>query len=418
MKRKIFIFIMIAALMYISGCSEEGRIDHFDDSAPAPAPVTGVQVENTPGGAVISYNIPNDKNLLGVKVVYTRNGEVCESKTSKFMNYLVVEGFGSTASQEVQLYSVGINEKLSEPVPVSINPLVPSVQTVTFDLEVAFGGVVASLEENVSTANLSLVLLMDTLYSAGEKRQWVQVQAFYTESVARRFTQRGLDSKAIDFALYVRDRWGNTSDTIYRTLTPLEEVKLSKEKFANMKLPSDFYLSAENDSYPLENMWSGNESSDHTIYASEMRAPRPSWVTIDFGYTAAISRIQMLPRPDYELYSGSAPRTFELWGSTNPNLDGSWDESWTLLGEFEQFKPSGYGEELEVGPITDEDKDYWYNRTEFELTRTENVPNPYMPVRYIRLKFTSSFTTYGTEAVQGQIIISELTFWGQLIEED
>jgi hypothetical protein len=411
-------FVMIAALLYISGCKEEGRIDHIDDSAAAPAPVTGVQVRNTPGGAVIKYNIPDDKNLLGVKVVYTRNGEICESKASKYMDTLVVEGFGNTAPQEAQLYSVGVNEKLSEPVPVPINPLLPPVQAVKFDLEEGFGGVVASLDENYSAANLSLVLLMDTLYSSGEKRQWMQLQAFHTESVARKFSRRGLDPKAMDFALYIRDRWGNTSDTIYRTLTPLEEVKLPKDKFRNAALPTDYYLSAETaTSYPLENTWSGDEFPGESIYASQFAAPMPSWVTIELGYKVSISRIQKWPRPNYELYSGSAPRTFELWGSTNPNPDGSWDDSWTLLGEFEQFKPSGYGEGREVGPITDEDNDYWYNRTEFEMVPSDNAPNPYMPVTYVRLKFTSSFTTYGTEAVQGQIIIDELTFWGQLIED-
>jgi hypothetical protein len=409
---------MITALIYISGCKEEGRLDHIDDSTPAPARVTDVQVTNTPGGALIRYKIPNDKNLLGVKVVYTRNGEVCESKASKYIDSLVVEGFGDTAPQEAQLYSVGMNEKLSEPVPVSINPLTPPVRTVKFDIEASFGGVVASLDENYSKANLALVLLMDTLYSSGTKRQWMQVQTFHTESAARKFSRRGLPAKAIDFALYVHDRWGNMSDTVYRTLTPVEEVKLPKGTFRNMALPSDYFQPAEgNNNYRMENLWNGVESNSSAIYASQFAAPMPSWVTIDMGYTASISRIQKWPRSNYELYSGSAPRTFELWGSNNPNLDGSWDDSWILLGEFEQFKPSGYGEGREIGPITDEDRVYWYEKTEFELSPTDNAPNPHIPVSYLRLKFTASYTTYGTEAVQGQIIIAELTFWGQLKQD-
>jgi hypothetical protein len=412
-------FIMITALIYMPGCKEEGRIDHIDDSSPAPAPVIVESVAPKPGGAVIRYKVPNDKNLLGVKVVYTRNGEVCESKASKYTDTLVVEGFGNTAPQEAQLYSVGVNEKLSEPVSVPINPLVPPVLTVTLDIEASFGGVVASLSENYSRADLALVLLMkDTLYSVGEKTQWLQVQAFHTGSVTRKFPRRGLDAKVQDFALYVRDRWGNSSDTIFRTLTPVKEIKLPKETYRNMALPTDYFMSAEgNNGYRMENIWNGVENISSSIYASQFAAPRPSWVTIDMGYTASISRIQKWPRSGYELYSGSAPRTFELWGSNNPNPNGSWDESWTLLGEFEQFKPSGYGEGREIGPITDEDRDYWSNKTEFELSPTDNAPDPYMPVSYLRLKFTSSFTTYGTEAVQGQIIIAELTFWGQLIED-
>ncbi|MDR1340214.1 MAG: DUF4959 domain-containing protein [Prevotellaceae bacterium] len=414
MKRKIFMFVMIAAMMYISGCKEEGRLDHIDDSAPAPAPVTLEKVTNNPGGAVIKYSIPIDKNLLGVKVVYTRNGEICESKASKYTDTLVVEGFGSTAPQEVLLYSVGVNEKLSEPVTVSINPLVPPVQTVTFDIEEGFGGVIVSLEENHSNANLALVLLSDTLFTSGEKRQWIQMQTFHTESAARKFSRRGLAPKAMDFAVYVRDRWGNTSDTVYRTLTPLEEIKLPKTEFRNAALPTDWFSSAEgSNNYRMENLWNGVEATNSAIYASAFSSPMPQWVTIDLGHRMSISRIQKWPRANYELYSGSGPRTFELWGSDNPNPDGSW-ESWHLLGEFEQFKPSGYGEGREVGPITDEDRDYWYNRTEFELTPTDNAQDPYMTVTHLRLKFTSSYTTYGTEATQGQIIVAEFTFWGQL----
>jgi hypothetical protein len=399
----------------LSGCKEEGRLDHIDDSTPAPAKVTEVDVTNKPGGAVIRYKIPNDKNLLGVKVVYTRNGEVCESKASKYIDSLIVEGFGNTAPQEAQLYSVGVNEKLSEPVPVSINPLTPPVQTVIFDLEAGFGGVVASLDGNYSQANLALVLLFDTIRTSGSAKQWMQLQSFHTESAARKFSQRGLSAKPIDFALYVRDRWGNLSDTIYKTLTPLLEEKLPKTEFLNAALPTDYFQPAEgNNGYRMENLWNGVENNSSDIYASQFAAPMPSWITISLGHKMSISRIQKWPRSDYELYSGSAPRTFELWGSNAPNPDGSWDESWTLLGEFEQFKPSGYGDGREVGPITDEDRDYWYNRTEFELVPTDKAPDPYMTVTYIRLKFTSSYTTYGTEATQGQIIIAELTFWGQL----
>ena len=35
-----------------------------------PAPVTDIQVENIPGGAIISYKIPNVEDILGVKGVY------------------------------------------------------------------------------------------------------------------------------------------------------------------------------------------------------------------------------------------------------------------------------------------------------------------------------------------------------------
>ena len=115
-----------------------------------------------------------------------------------------------------------------------------------------------------------------------------------------------------------------------------------------------------------------------------------------------------------ELYTSTAPRQYQIWGSDNPNPNGSWDSSWHLLGEFEQIKPSGYGEGREVGPITTEDKDYWFNRTEFDLTPTDNAPDPYQTVSYLRIKILSTYNTYGTDATAGQVIIGDLVFWGQL----
>lgn len=417
--KRIFYLLLIIIPVCIYGCKEEGRIDHIDDSAPAPAPVTIVGVTSKPGGATIKYKIPNDDNLLGVKVVYTRNNEICESKASRYVDTLVVEGFGNTDPQEVKLYSVGVNEKLSEPVSTTINPLDPPVQTVKFDIDASFGGVIVSLQENYSNADLAIVLMADTVENSS-RTQWIDLQTFHTKSVAMKFARRGLNPKPAYFGAYLRDRWNNVSDTIFKTLTPIEEIKLPKDRFRNAALPTDYFTPAENHSgYRLEMLWTGPEAhSSGEFYASSHSAPMPQWFTIELGYKMSISRIQKWPRSNYELYSGTAPRVFQVWGSDNPNPDGSWDESWRLLGEFEQLKPSGYGEGREVGPITDEDNDYWYNRTEFDLVPTDEAPDPYQTVTHLRIKILSTFNTYGTDASMSQVIIGELTFWGQLKDDE
>jgi hypothetical protein len=408
---------MISVCIY--GCKEEGRIDHIDDSAPAPPPVTILGVTGKPGGAVIRYKIPNDDNLLGVKAVYIRNGEICESKASRYVDSLVVEGFGNTDPQEVKLYSVGVNEKLSEPVLRTIQPLLPPVQMVKFDIDATFGGVIVTLQENYSNADLAVVLMGDTV-EASSGTQLVDLQTFHTKSLAMKFARRGLDPKPAYFGAYLRDRWNNVSDTIYKTLTPIEEIKLPKDRFRNAALPTDFWAPAEGQNgYRIEMLWTGPEAHSYEFYASSHSGPIPQWFTIELGYKMSISRIQKWPRSgSEELYSGTAPRAFEVWGSDNPNPDGSWDESWKLLGEFEQFKPSGYGEGREVGPVTEEDNDYWYNKTEFELIPTDETPDPYQTVTHLRFKVLSTFSSYGTDATTSQIIIGELTFWGQLKDDE
>jgi len=409
--RKITYISSLLILLFYYGCKEQGRLDHIDDSAPAPAPVTVKEVNNTPGGAVIRYTIPNDDNLLGVKVVYTRHGEMVEAKASRYTDSLIVEGFGDTTSQDVELFSVGVNGKLSEAVTATITPLTPPVQIVKFDLVDSFGGVIVAVSENYSKAELAIVLMADTANSA----KWADLQTFHTKSEAMKFSRRGLEAKPAQFGAYLRDRWGNVSDTIFKTLTPIEEIKLPKDNFKNAALPTDYFAPAEgNFGYRLEQLWLGGEAANNAFYASTHSGPMPVWFTIDLGGKMSISRIQKWPRAGYELYSGTAPRVFEVWGSDNPNPNGSWDDSWHLLGVFEQFKPSGYGEGREVGPITNEDNDYWYNRTEFELVPTELAPNPYQTVTHLRFKILSTFGTYGTDATMSQIIIAELTFWGQL----
>lgn len=389
-----------------------GRIDFVDDQAGPPTSVEVKSVRNISGGAIITYKIPEDKNLLGVKAVYTRNGEVVETKGSLYVDTLRVEGFGSANEQEIELYSIGRNEKLSPAVSVKVSPLPPPIQVVKFEMEAGFGGVVLGIDENKTNADLSLVLMADTLGNG----KYLDIQTFHTKSGKIKFSRRGLNVKPTKFGMYLRDRWNNVSDTIYRELTPIEEVRIPSDLFRNAALPTDYFITAENSTgYRLENLWLGPDASTGgDFYASSHGGPMPQWFTIDLGRKVTISRIQKWPREGYELYSSTAPRTFEVWGSENPNPDGSFDESWFLVGEFEQFKPSGYGEGREVGPVTDEDSDYWYNRTEFDVVPTENATDPYRPLTHIRIRITSTFQTYGTETDRSQVIIAQLAFWGQL----
>lgn len=408
--KKIIFSMLIFFISY--GCKEGGRLDFVDDQLAAPAPVEIKSVKNTSGGAIITFNLPEDEKLLGVKAVYIRNGREVETKVSLYVDTLIVEGFGGTAEQEVKVFSIGRNEKLSIPVTVRINPLSPPVQLVEFDLEAGFGGVVVGLDKNMTYADLSLILLADTAANG----KYVDMQTFHTKSEKIKFSRRGLAYKATKFGVYLRDRWNNISDTIYRELTPIEEVKIPSNLFRNAALPTDYFLPAEgSNAYRLEQVWLGADASDGNFYATSHSAPMPQWFTIDLGRKVSISRIQKWPRSNYELYSSTAPRSFELWGSESPNANGSFDSSWFLIGEFEQFKPSGYGEGREVGPITEEDKSYWYNSTEFNVVPTVNAPDPYRPVTHLRVKVTSTYQTYGTETVLSQIIIGQLVFWGKLI---
>ena len=416
-------------LAFLASCEELGRIDQIDESAPAPKAATVTSVESKPGGAIIRFTIPNDDNLMGVKAVFERNGETCESMASRFVDSLVVEGFGDTAERKATLYSVGKNGKLSGGSTVSFTPMTPPVQAVNFDIEATFGGVKVTLDGNPSNAALAVVLIQDSLVTDDGKPaaeiEWEDLYTFHTSAEEIVLARRGLESKPMLYGVYLRDRWGNISDTLYRQLEPFEEIKLPTSTWKVLPLPGDTNQPAEGlwNWYDPSHMWDGNYHGDMNTWATP-NGPRIIWITIDLGYTAIFSRAQMFHRV-YEEYSGAGVRHFQIWGSMEPNGDGSWDDSWYLLGDFVPFKPSGYDEDGLPGTVTNEDHEYWWNTNEFEFVQTEEIPDPNKPARFIRLKLLDTYGSYAQRLgadpdfePKAQYVIGELVLHGQMPNKD
>jgi hypothetical protein len=413
--KKIMYITILAAFCIFYGCREENRMIYMDESDNAPAQVT---IKGNPvsiqGGAIIKYQIPNDESLLGVKAVYERNGETCETKASLYKDSLVIEGYGDTDTHEVNLYSIGRNEKLSAPLKVDITPLAPPVRTTLIDLAPTFGGIEMSFAENQSRANLALVALVDSTGNG----VWQPLRTFYTSAVSGRFYGRGLDVKEMRFGAYLRDRWNNKSDTLTKLLTPFEEVRIPHDRFQNAKFPTDFYETAGNDpSYALEGLWNGTAYSTSWSgnFCTPNYTPIPFHFTIDLGRTVIINRFKIYPNSS-GIYTNSFVRVFELWGSDDPPLDGSFD-NWHKLGDFEIFKPSGYGDGANVGTVTDDDRNYIVSGGDYNIEPTDEAPDPYIPIKYLRFKLNNTFDTYATGATQGYVVLAELEFWGRIIEE-
>ncbi|ULT23120.1 DUF5126 domain-containing protein [Sphingobacterium sp. E70] len=60
---------------------------------------------------------------------------------------------------------------------------------------------------------------------------------YYSQDSLILYNIRGLKSREMKFAFYVRDRWLNKSDTLYTSLTPLEENLFPRQQFAALHLP-------------------------------------------------------------------------------------------------------------------------------------------------------------------------------------
>lgn len=366
------------------------------DSTP-PGKVSQLTAASLPGGAQIDYALPNDKDLLYVEADYEiRSGVKSQKKASFFNNSMIIEGFGDTTDHVVEIYAVDRSGNRSEAARVSVKPLQPPVRQVYDSLyyDPDFGGINLSyVNENESDIVIS-IMVKD---SVGD---WLEYDKAYTNQQKGNYAVRGLPNIPTTFGVYVKDRWGNYSDTLVKTLTPLFEMKLDKTRFEAVPLQGD-----------VKNIWKYSDLWDDDViwnqgFKSQEGTGFPETISLNLGAKAKLSRFKIwqVIQPGHEAnysYNSGNIQKLELWGSNDPATDGTYD-SWTLMGSYEVTKPSG----LPPGQVTAEDIEASLAGGEFI------VPNSAPSVRYLRIKIVKSFT--GAEnATTGNAFMAEVSFWGQ-----
>lgn len=374
--------------MFVMACKDTVPGPVENDGVP-PGPLSQLSVTNLNGAAEISYQVPSDPDLLYVRAVYTtKQGEVRETKVSRHHSSIRVEGFGDTDAYEVELYAVDRGENASTPVQVTVHPLSPPMQLSRASLEVqpTFGGISINFD-NSAKDNLAFVVLAND--SLG---QFVPIHTYYTRLPKGEFAVRGLASEETRFGLFVRDRWGNLSDTLYTLQTPLFEIQLDRTLMRDYTLPTDAPLGY---SGSVNALFDGILTDSKRGYHSGDAARMPQWFTYDMGVKAKLSRLTWFMREGSFYYSLHNPRVIEIWGSNNPDPDGSWD-SWELLVSYEQVKPSG----LPRGQLSAEDQ------AAAAAGETVIFPIDVPEVRYIRWKTLQNWSggTY--------VNFNEIMMWG------
>lgn len=399
MKNTIFYILIISCIALIfSSCSDEKYIGPIDNDS-APGSLTDVTVTPLPGAARISYTLPNDKSLRYVKAVYEiRPGVEKEAKASLYTDHLVIDGFSEMKPYEVRLTTVSNGENESTPQIVEVTPLLSPLQEAynSMSFRETFGGVTINFE-NSGAASLAVTIITDSVGVVKE------VDTYYTQSLQGNYSVRGFQSEPTVFGAVVRDRWGNYSDTITQTLTPIFEEYIPKDHFAAYNLPTDTYEPhiSQGQMYQL---WDDRRSptGGHGVFHTKPGSGMPQWFTFDIGQTVLLSRYKLWHRggqgSDVWAYDHGSPRRWEVWGSAEtPDPSGSWD-NWIKLTESNSYKPSG------DGPITSDDLFYATDAGEdFEFST--DIP----PVRYLRFRIleTWGYVDY--------IYISELSFWGTIL---
>lgn len=392
---KLLIFINTLLLIFFVSCkeNENGPLVVTDQT---PGTLKNISVENLPGAAKISYEVPDNPGVLYVEAVYsTGNGITRTAKSSVYKNYMVLRGFNSTNEKEIKLYVVNKSENRSAQSTVKIKPLRAPIKDIfeTLSVKKDVGGIVMHFYNKEKQQYVFNTLIKDSLGN------WINYDRLYTNAEERTYAIYGLAAKPTDFAFYFIDEWQNHSDTLFKTLTPLYEEEIDKGLWSLYPLDNDSYEPLYS-SRPITNVWDGTSKNSFFLKPTIPGLSLPNWFTIDLGQSAVLSRVkyfQYIPN-NYKawIYTRGLDKKFEIWGSNNPSIDGSWD-SWTLLGTCESVKPSG----LPVGQVSDEDIQQALAGEDFSLHSNG------VAYRYIRIK---TIETWGHRIGS---TLGEITLYGQ-----
>lgn len=413
MKYSRFTMILALSLTLLYACKEDkmGPLNH-DNSVPKP--VRDVAVENIAGGALINYASPDDDNLLYVKAVYYLNGVKMEAKASYYKNSVRVEGFGDTDEKEITLYAVSRSEKESDPVVVKIKPLPAPIYDVynTLGIEETFGGVLINfMNPAVVTGGINSNVVIGALIWDTSLNEWRQIDTHYSGLAKETYSIRGLEAKLTKFGFFLKDRYGNFTDTLVTELTPIYEIALDKKKWADLRskkypVPQVGVLPASgapmidavdySSSYKMVNLWDGDITK---MYHTKQSVNQPVWNPIDLGVKARLSRYKIWQRQGSSwIFNHGNPHEWEIWGTNTP----SDVNSWVLLDHQIMEKPSG----LPIGQNSNDDIAISVEGQEY------NFPLDIPPVRYIAWKHIDNWGAI--EGKEGFIHMAELSIWGQL----
>ena len=302
--------LYILSVLLLIACSEEERTFVKTDSV-APQPVSNVEVTNIPGGAILKYTLPDDEDLLCVKANYElKSGVSSEVKASLFVDTLKIEGFGTEDERIVELVAIDRSLNESSPVKVTVKPLEAPVVTIgrTLKLIADFGGVHAYWD-NPGRSEISVIL-----EQKDNNNEFNRIDAYYSTVVEGSAATRGMDTDPKDFKIYIQDRWGNVSEALETTISPLFEEQFDRTKITGMSIEGDTPSAW---GWVLANLFDGTKSDGNGFHTANGSGVWPQWITFDLGVTGKISRIKVWQRLGDWIYKHGNLEHFEIWGTSD-----------------------------------------------------------------------------------------------------
>lgn len=418
--KKISYIIVFFTIYLFSTCADDNSNGLKEPTGEwNPGPLTEYTIEPINGGAIISYTIPNDPDIMYVMAEYERNGEVFTEKSSIHKNSVTVEGFHRVDKVKVSLYKVNRYEQKSEPLLVEFEPLESLIDIAQKSLNIipGFGGVVASwVNPEATELGVRLMTYDDSLYN-----DLVTRDMYFTTMTEEKHAFRGFEAEETTFALSFEDKWGNVSDTIQLTTTPFFETLVEK--------PYADYRS----NIPSDNTSNLSGRSTSTLWDNIVNTSGHGWltqpgssglsITIDLKQVVKLSRIIHHPYTLNSPYSQVNITEMEIWGTDQ--IDYSklsdktyWFDEWTLRnGHILNEDPT---QELPERTFKDDWQYLGYHSVPIYTASSDiqslaqngseyEMPIDAGPVRYVRIVVRA--IALGMRA-DNYFSMSEITFYG------
>jgi hypothetical protein len=311
--KKSFTYIVWFLLLAI--CWSCKKSDDYNDivsnDTTKPGVVTNVQVTNLNGAAYITYDLPAGNNVLYVQADYRINDQTTrQTKASYYTDTIRVEGFAKVQDYEVVLHTVSRANVMSDPVTVTVHPNTPPYLLVrpSVQLSADFGGVNIQVQNPLKKPIGVIFMAYDTT----EGRLVIHDQ-HYTSFDVINYSVRGYAAVPRQFGVYITDQFGNVSDTLRQTITPLFEMKLNKSLFFTYNLNSDSPIGY---GWVLPNMWDERTDGSSAGWHTNPGGIQPMVCTFGLGVNAKLSRFVMWERPDNFTYGHGNPKNFSVWTSS------------------------------------------------------------------------------------------------------
>lgn len=391
---RLFFISTLICFGVLTSCSK----DDEGDTTP-PSVLTVISVTPTNGGGIITYDLPNDNDILYVRAVYTNtNGVEVSRASSSYNNHIEVSGLNQTTPLTIALYVVDESYNQSDPVYVELTPLESFIFLVQESIEITpdLGGMRVSWE-NIESKTVFVFLHIDD----GMEEE---VRILSSNAAEEVIFVRGLESIELTVSTRVEDTDENTTELEQKAiLTPLFEEVIDKSTWsliASQSVDGNAWEGA------TVNFWDDVVDSPATdadnsyfIIWRDQNGGSLNWpldIVIDLNKTVKIHRFKVWQRAFW--YNGPAdtPYYFQEENMKSFNLYASNDaQTWEELGQFDIGDPRDSEGNIPASSLEDAAEGH-----DFELDGVSEA------FRYFKISLTSN---YGSETyVHG----SEITLYG------